>query len=158
MSAHFALSRYLILRLARQEAFGGADMWVDADDYVEVWGESNSICGVIEDECEELTVALYPSGRFRFFSIGWCRFSRFRWWCCHHDRAPAGFPGLVYRALRNLLTLTTTGVAGRTRRAGHGRRDRCARCIRLFFTCGQGQRSEQRTYQQQTIHGGDVSG
>ena len=52
-------------------------MWVDADDYVEVWGESNSICGVIEDECEELTVALYLSGRFRFFSIGWCRFSRF---------------------------------------------------------------------------------
>jgi hypothetical protein len=41
-----------------------ADMWADAEAYVEVWCESRSIAGVIVDLCEELAVSLYPAGGF----------------------------------------------------------------------------------------------
>jgi hypothetical protein len=41
-----------------------ADIWADSDHYVEVWCESRSIAGVIQDTCEELAVSLYPCGGF----------------------------------------------------------------------------------------------
>jgi hypothetical protein len=41
-----------------------ADLWSDADAYVEVWCESRSIAGVIVALCEELAVSLYPAGGF----------------------------------------------------------------------------------------------
>jgi hypothetical protein len=41
-----------------------ADLWADAEAYVEVWCESRSIAGVIVDLCEELAVSLYPAGGF----------------------------------------------------------------------------------------------
>jgi hypothetical protein len=41
-----------------------ADLWRDADHYVEVWCESRSIAGVIVDLCDELAVSLYPAGGF----------------------------------------------------------------------------------------------
>jgi hypothetical protein len=41
-----------------------ADLWSESEFYVEVWCESRSIAGVIEDECEELAVSLYPCGGF----------------------------------------------------------------------------------------------
>jgi hypothetical protein len=41
-----------------------ADIWADSDKYVEVWCESRSIAGVIEDTCRELAVSLYPCGGF----------------------------------------------------------------------------------------------
>jgi hypothetical protein len=41
-----------------------ADLWADADNYVEVWCESRSIAGVIVNLCEELAVSLYPAGGF----------------------------------------------------------------------------------------------
>jgi hypothetical protein len=39
-----------------------ADLWGQADVYVEVWCESRSIAGVILGVCEELAVSLYPAG------------------------------------------------------------------------------------------------
>jgi hypothetical protein len=41
-----------------------ADLWADAEHYVEVWCESRSIAGSIVDLCEELAVSLYPAGGF----------------------------------------------------------------------------------------------
>jgi hypothetical protein len=41
-----------------------ADLWAESEHYVEVWCESRSIAGVIQDDCEELAVSLYPCGGF----------------------------------------------------------------------------------------------
>lgn len=41
-----------------------ADLWAEADAYVEVWCESRSIAGTIVDLCEEMAVSLYPAGGF----------------------------------------------------------------------------------------------
>ncbi len=41
-----------------------ADLWAKALLYCEVWCESRSIAGVIEDDCNELAVSLYPCGGF----------------------------------------------------------------------------------------------
>lgn len=45
-----------------------ADMWLHSDYYCEVWCESRSIAGVIEGDCKELAVSLYPSGGFTSLS------------------------------------------------------------------------------------------
>jgi hypothetical protein len=55
--------------LRQMNALYRADMWSDADDYVEVWCESRSIAGVIEDDCRELGVSLYPSGGFTSITL-----------------------------------------------------------------------------------------
>lgn len=41
-----------------------ADLWKDSDYYCEVWRESRSIAGVIEADCEDLAVSLFPAGGF----------------------------------------------------------------------------------------------
>ena len=41
-----------------------ADLWQQASARCEVWVESRSIAGVIQAECEELAVDLYPAGGF----------------------------------------------------------------------------------------------
>jgi hypothetical protein len=41
-----------------------ADLWQSAEYYCEVWCESRSIAGVIQDTCEELAVSLFPAGGF----------------------------------------------------------------------------------------------
>lgn len=46
-----------------------ADLWRDAATYCEVWTESRSIAGVIEDDCRELAVSLYPAGGFTSISL-----------------------------------------------------------------------------------------
>jgi hypothetical protein len=46
-----------------------ADLWRDAERYVEVWCESRSIAGVIETTCEELAVSLYPAGGFSSITL-----------------------------------------------------------------------------------------
>ena len=46
-----------------------ADLWRDAAYYCEVWTESRSIAGVIQDDCEELAVSLYPAGGFASISL-----------------------------------------------------------------------------------------
>jgi hypothetical protein len=48
-----------------------ADLWQWADFYCEVWTESRSIAGVIQDDCEELAVSLYPAGGFASISLAY---------------------------------------------------------------------------------------
>lgn len=48
-----------------------ADLWAQSDHYVEVWSESRSIAAVIEDDCEELAVSLYPCGGFSSISLAY---------------------------------------------------------------------------------------
>ena len=45
-----------------------ANLWEDSD-YVEVWCESRSIAGVIQDDCEDLAVSLYPAGGFSSITL-----------------------------------------------------------------------------------------
>lgn len=55
--------------LGRMKGLYRADLWRDADAYVEVWTESRSIAGVIQDLCQELAVSLYPAGGFTSISL-----------------------------------------------------------------------------------------
>ena len=48
-----------------------ADLWVQSEWYVEVWCESRSIAGVIQDTCEELAVSLYPAGGFTSMTLAY---------------------------------------------------------------------------------------
>jgi hypothetical protein len=48
-----------------------ADLWQQAGHYCEVWVESRSIAGVIQDVCEELAVSLYPAGGFTSISLAY---------------------------------------------------------------------------------------
>lgn len=45
------------------------DLWEQSEYYCEVWCESRSIAGVIESECRELAVSLYPAGGFSSLSL-----------------------------------------------------------------------------------------
>ncbi len=46
-----------------------SDLWAQSDHYVEVWVESRSIASVIQRDCEELAVNLYPCGGFASISF-----------------------------------------------------------------------------------------
>ena len=46
-----------------------AQLWEDAPVHVEVWTESRSIAGVVESDCEELAVSLYPAGGFASITL-----------------------------------------------------------------------------------------
>lgn len=48
-----------------------ADLWKQSDFYCEVWTESRSIAGVIEDDCRELAVSLYPAGGFSSITLAY---------------------------------------------------------------------------------------
>ncbi len=48
-----------------------ADLWQQSDHHCEVWVESRSIAGVIQDECEELAVSLYPAGGFSSITLAY---------------------------------------------------------------------------------------
>jgi hypothetical protein len=50
--------------LRRVNGLYRADLWELSDHYVEVWCESRSIASVIQADCEELAVSLYPCGGF----------------------------------------------------------------------------------------------
>ncbi|MDH4459328.1 MAG: hypothetical protein QE272_11545 [Nevskia sp.] len=50
--------------LQRMKGMYRADIWEFADAHVEVWAESRSIAGVIQKDCNELAVDLYPCGGF----------------------------------------------------------------------------------------------
>jgi hypothetical protein len=45
------------------------DLWEQSEFYCEVWCESRSIAGVIEADCEELAVSLYPAGGFSSITL-----------------------------------------------------------------------------------------
>jgi hypothetical protein len=55
--------------LRRMNSLYRADLWQDADYYSEIWTESRSIAGVVQDDCEELAVSLYPAGGFTSISL-----------------------------------------------------------------------------------------
>jgi hypothetical protein len=46
-------------------------LWEQAEHYVEVWCESRSIAGTIEDTCSELAVSLYPAGGFTSLTLAY---------------------------------------------------------------------------------------
>jgi hypothetical protein len=46
-------------------------LWDQSDNYVEVWCESRSIAGMLEDTCEELCVSLYPTSGFSSLSLAY---------------------------------------------------------------------------------------
>lgn len=46
-----------------------ANLWKDSDYHCEVWVESRSIAGVVQDLCEELSVSLYPAGGFTSLTL-----------------------------------------------------------------------------------------
>ena len=46
-----------------------ADLWRDADCVCEVWAESRSIASVLQPDCNELAVDLYPCGGFSSLSF-----------------------------------------------------------------------------------------
>lgn len=48
-----------------------ADLWQNSGFYCEVWVESRSIAGVIQDTCEELAVSLYPAGGFSSITLAY---------------------------------------------------------------------------------------
>lgn len=47
------------------------DLWAQCNKYVEVWCESRSIAGVIQDTCRELAVSLYPCGGFSSITLAY---------------------------------------------------------------------------------------
>jgi hypothetical protein len=48
-----------------------ADLWRYAEQRCEVWVESRSIAGIVQDDCEELAVSLYPCGGFSSISLAY---------------------------------------------------------------------------------------
>lgn len=46
-----------------------ANLWQQSDYHCEVWTESRSIAGVIEGDCKELAVSLYPAGGFTSITL-----------------------------------------------------------------------------------------
>ena len=50
--------------LSRVAGLYRSDLWAQSDHYCEIWTESRSIAGMIQGDCNELAVALYPCGGF----------------------------------------------------------------------------------------------
>jgi hypothetical protein len=48
-----------------------ADLWQQSDFYCEVWTESRSIAGMVEGDCRELAVSLYPAGGFSSITLAY---------------------------------------------------------------------------------------
>ena len=48
-----------------------ADLWQQSDFYCEVWVESRSIAGIIQQDCEDLAVSLYPAGGFSSITLAY---------------------------------------------------------------------------------------
>lgn len=57
--------------LRRMKSFYRADLWQQSECYCEVWTESRSLAGVIEDDCHELAVSLYPAGGFSSITLAY---------------------------------------------------------------------------------------
>lgn len=62
-----------------------ADLWRSADFYCEVWTESRSIAGVIEDDCRELAVSLYPAGGFSSITLAYQAASSINYYAAGRD-------------------------------------------------------------------------
>lgn len=57
--------------LTRMNGLYRADLWQDSQYYLEVWVESRSIAGVVENLCQELAVSLYPAGGFSSITLAY---------------------------------------------------------------------------------------
>lgn len=57
--------------LRSMKGYYRADLWAQSDFYCEVWTESRSIAGVIENDCRELAVSLYPAGGFASITLAY---------------------------------------------------------------------------------------
>ena len=57
--------------LRRMKGLYRANLWEFADHYCEVWTESRSIAGVVQDDCSELAVSLYPCGGFSSITLAY---------------------------------------------------------------------------------------
>lgn len=47
------------------------DLWAQSNYYIEVWCESRSIAGVIQQTCNDLAVSLYPCGGFASMTLAY---------------------------------------------------------------------------------------
>ncbi|MGC4025329.1 MAG: hypothetical protein QM744_09370 [Mesorhizobium sp.] len=57
--------------LRSMKGYYRADLWQQSDFYCEVWTESRSIAGVVEADCHELAVSLYPAGGFSSITLAY---------------------------------------------------------------------------------------
>lgn len=57
--------------IRRMSGLYRADLWRDSAFHVEVWAESRSIAGVIEADCRDLAVSLYPCGGFSSITLAY---------------------------------------------------------------------------------------
>jgi len=55
--------------LRRMNHLYRANPWQRSDFYCEVWVESRSIAGIVQHDCQELAVSLYPAGGFSSISF-----------------------------------------------------------------------------------------
>lgn len=67
--------------LKRMAGIYRSDLWAQSKYYVEVWCESRSIAGVIQDTCEELAVSLYPCGGFSSITLAYEAAQTINWEC-----------------------------------------------------------------------------
>lgn len=67
--------------LRRMKSLYRADIWQLSSYYCEVWVESRSIAGVIEDDCRELAVSLYPAGGFSSITLAYEAAEAINAWC-----------------------------------------------------------------------------
>lgn len=67
--------------LSRMAGLYRGDLWEQSEYYVEVWCESRSIAGVIEDTCRELAVSLYPCGGFSSITLAYEAAQTINWEC-----------------------------------------------------------------------------
>lgn len=55
--------------LKRMSGLYRADAWASIPTYVEVWVESRSLAGVLQETCEHYAVSLYPAGGFSSLTL-----------------------------------------------------------------------------------------
>jgi hypothetical protein len=102
-----------------------ADLWAQAECYVEVWVESRSLAGIVLNDCRELAVSLYPAAGFSSLTLSFEAAQTIN--AVHRDRAvvilyigdydPAGV--LIDKAIeRELRAHLSTDVFLQFRRIG----------------------------------------
>jgi len=55
----------------RMAGYYRVNLWAQSDWHREVWAESRSIAGVLQEDCEDLAVSLYPRGGFSSLSLAY---------------------------------------------------------------------------------------
>lgn len=68
---HTAIYRNAAEALRNWQGMYRGDVWAGAGCYVEVWVESRSVAGMIEQTCADLAVSLYPAGGFTSLTLAY---------------------------------------------------------------------------------------